>query len=219
MTGKEIWKSKGYGEFSAFCSPLLIEHGGKKYLITMTAKSVISVDAETGELAWRWGDLKYKYPDHPSTPIYQDGCLFVNDGGDGGSSKLKIATDGKSVETIWTLTSLDFVLGGGLLMENRVYHPSAAKKGWVCADWNTGAELYATSVIPAGSIISAEGMLYCFAQSGQFALLKPTETEFQVKGQFKVPGDKRDHWAHPVIYNGKLFVRYLNTLWVYDVKK
>ena len=220
MDGSEIWKSKGYGEKSAFCSPLLINHGGKKYVVTMTALSLLSLDAETGELAWRWGDLKYQYPDHPSTPIYSDGFLFVNDGGAGGSSKLKIAADGKSVETVWNAASLDYTLGGAVLMNNKIFAGSETKKGWVCVDWNSGNELYMTDTIPFGSVIAAEGLLYCFSNTGDFGLFNPTETEFQLKGKFNTPeGNKREHWAHPVIYNGRLYVRYGKTLWVYDIKK
>ena len=217
--GSEIWKSKGYGEKSSFCSPLLIKHGEKKYFITMTAKSVISIDVENGELAWRWGDLIYKYPDHPSTPIYSDGCLFINDGGAGGSTKLKIADDGKSVEKIWTAGALDYVLGGAVLMEDRIYAGSESKKGWLCVDWNTGNEVYMTDTISHGSIIAAEGLLYCYSVAGDFVLMKPVSDGFELKGTFKMPGSKRDHWAHPVINNGRLFVRYDNTLKVFDIKK
>lgn len=219
MNGNVIWKSKGNGEISAYCAPLLIEYGTRKYLITITAKSVISIDAETGEFMWRWGDLKYKYPNHPSTPIYSEGFLYVNDGGEGGSSKLKIAADGRSVEKIWTNLSLDDVLGGAILMNNRIYSSSYSKKGWCCVDWNTGNEVYFTDTIPNGSLISAEGLLYCYAISGEFGILKPTETGFELKGSFKVPENKRDHWAIPVINDGRLYVRYNNSLWVYDIKK
>lgn len=218
MNGELIWKSKGNGETSAYCSPLLIEFGGRKYLITITAKSVISIDAETGEFMWKWGDLKYKYPNHPSTPIFSDGCLYVNDGGEGGSSKLKISEDGKSVDLLWTNKSLDDVLGGAILLNNRIYSASSSKKGWICADWNSGEELFMTDSIPGGSLISADGLLYCYSVSGEFCLMKPTENKFEIKGLFKVDGNKRDHWAIPVINNGRLYVRYNNSLWVYDIK-
>lgn len=219
INGELIWKSKGNGEISAYCSPLLIELGGRKYIITITAKSVISIDAGTGEMMWRWGDLKYKYPNHPSTPIFSDGCLYVNDGGAGGSSKLRIAADGRSVETVWTNNSLDDVLGGAILMNDRIFTASSSKKGWICADWNTGNELYMTDTIPGGSLIAAEGLLYCYSVSGEFGLFQPGDTGFNLKGLFKVEGTKRDHWALPVIKDGRLYVRYNTSLWVYDIKK
>ena len=38
-------------------------------------------------------------------------------------------------------------------------------------------------------------------------------------GRFRlVPGNKRDMWAHPVIHQGRLYVRYHDTLWCFDIR-
>ncbi len=52
-SGKAIWKIKADGETSGYCSPCLVEHGDRRLLITMTGKSIIGIDADTGEYLWR----------------------------------------------------------------------------------------------------------------------------------------------------------------------
>jgi hypothetical protein len=50
-------------------------------------------------------------------------------------------------------------------------------------------------------------------------LLSPTKTSFGVKGRFQlVEGRKSDVWPHPVVLNGRLYLRYHETLWCFDVR-
>ena len=67
--------------------------------------------------------------------------------------------------------------------------------------------------------IKAEGLLYCFGFSGKFELIKPSATGFETKGSFQVGDDDYNHWAHPVIKDGRLYIRHKETLWVYQIGK
>ena len=51
-TGKLIWSSPGNGEVSAYCSPLLITLPTRKIVVTLTEKSILGLDAETGKKLW-----------------------------------------------------------------------------------------------------------------------------------------------------------------------
>ena len=74
-------------------------------------------------------------------------------------------------------------------------------------------------MIDAGSIIAADGMLYCFAFNGEFALVEPSIRGFKVMGSMQIAGKRPDHWAHPVIYKGILYIRYANELLAYNIKQ
>ena len=218
MTGEELWSSKGNSEISAFCSPKLIVHNEKKFFITMTDSTIFSVDVENGNVAWKISELIYRFPDHPNTPIYKDGYLLYMDGGKGGSVMLKLSDDGYSFEKVWASEILDMVIGNSVVLDGKIYSASTKEKAWVCVDWKTGEKLYSSDAIPGGSIISADGLLFCHSFKGEFGLFKPTETGFELKGLFKVDGKKSDHWAHPVIKDGRLYVRYHDSLLVYKIK-
>ena len=67
-------------------------------------------------------------------------------------------------------------------------------------------------------IFLVDGMLYLFSDNGNMALAKPADTDFEVTGRLKIkdPG-KRPTWAHPVVFGGRLCLRYGDKLGVYDV--
>jgi hypothetical protein len=70
-----------------------------------------------------------------------------------------------------------------------------------------------------GSIIAADGLLYIYDESGEVALVEPTIAGFKKISAFKVPFGSAQHWAHPVIENGRLYIRHGNSLMVYNIKK
>jgi len=50
------------------------------------------------------------------------------------------------------------------------------------------------------------------------ALAEGTPEHFTIISTFKVPLGTAQHWAHPVIADGKLYIRHNNALMVYDIK-
>ena len=62
--------------------------------------------------------------------------------------------------------------------------------------------------------------LYCLDESGTVALLKWGNDGLETAGRFRLYSKRtRDAWAHPVLLDGQLYLRYHDTLWCYDVKK
>ena len=78
---------------------------------------------------------------------------------------------------------------------------------------------YYTRTFSPGTVIYADGLLYCLSYMGDLGILEPKEDEFIVKGKIKLPKEKDIHVAHPVIKDGKLFIRYMDSLWVYSIAK
>ena len=79
--------------------------------------------------------------------------------------------------------------------------------------------MYATEWLGKGAIAFADGMLYCYEEKqGMIALVKPTPEKFDIVSSFKVPMGTGQHWAHPVIFDGRLYIRHGDALMVYDIK-
>jgi len=69
-----------------------------------------------------------------------------------------------------------------------------------------------------GSIISADGMLYCYDEkNGNIALAKATHEGYDVISSFKVPIGDGPHWSHPVIRDGVLYIRHGKALMAYSI--
>jgi len=111
-------------------------------------------------------------------------------------------------------------MGGAIKFGNYVYatgHESS--RYWHCVDWNTGKTMYKSNLLGGqGVTIAADGMLYCYSEKGDMALVRPTPEKFDVVSQFRITMGTDQHWAHPVIYDGVLYVRHGNTLMAYKIK-
>lgn len=218
-TGKLIWSSAGNSETSAYNSPLLIKLPARKILVTMTEKSILGIDAETGKKLWNFEQVN-QYAVHANTPLYSNGYLYCVSGYGTGGVMLKLSADGSSVEKAWKNAAIDSRMGGMVLLNGKIYGFGDKTKGLHCLDWKTGKELaYDKMNGRMGSIIAAEGLLYTYDESGEVALIEPTLTGFKKISGFKIPFGSAQHWAHPVIENGRLYIRHGNSLMVYDIRK
>lgn len=214
-TGKLIWQSKGMGEISAYCSPIIIDRGGKRILITQTAQHILGLDASNGDVLWTFLH-ENKYSVQANSPTYLDGQVYIVSGYGKGGVLLDIAEDGKSVTEVWTNSTLDDRFGGVVLVDGKIYGGSD-KKAWHCIDWKTGEELYSSKMMKNGNIIFADGLLYCYSDDGKVGIVDPNSNDFSLISSFEVPLGEKFHWAHLVIFDQKLYVRHGASLMVYDI--
>jgi len=94
---------------------------------------------------------------------------------------------------------------------------SIKRVSWLALDWQTGRPRYERTDLTTGAAVYADGRLYCLCEDGRAALLRSTPARFELDGQFRLLPEKvADAWAHPVLFGGRLYLRY-HSLWCYDV--
>ena len=221
-TGDVVWASESMGGKSSYCSPMLVEMGETKLIVTMTDHHIIGIDAENGEILWTHDSALYQGKAkgiNPNTPIYHDGSLYVTSGYGKGGAKLKLSADGRKVESQeWVNLDLDCHHGGVVRVGGYIYG-SNFKGKWLCLDWQSGRTMYQVEWIAKGSVSYADGMLYCYEEkNGTVALVKASPEAFDVVSSFTVSQGEGMHWAHPVICNGRLYIRHGNVLAAYDIR-
>lgn len=215
-TGSLIWKAKPNGEKSAYCSPAIVKLANRNLLVTHTGNVIIGVDAETGELLWSF-DHPNKYAIQPNTPVYKDGLLYCFSGYGQGGVMLKVADDGASVTEQWRNASLDNQMGGVILLDGKIYGSGHSNKEWFCLDWKTGETLYSSKMLGRGNVVFADGKLYCYADTGEIALVDVSNASYNKLSSFRVTMGEKQHWAHLVIHNKRMYVRHGSTLMVYSI--
>jgi outer membrane protein assembly factor BamB len=222
FTGEKIWASPGFKEKATYCSPIVFNHNGKKLIANLTASSIIGLDANTGEMYWRihqFQDNKI----HANTPVYYDGNLIVSSASRKDSSglvSLKLSPDGKKAEIAWRNKEFINLQSGFVLKDGHVYGSAHIQPKWFCIDAQTGQTKYIAKELGGGPVIYADGLFYCYAEKdGEMALAEGTPEQFRIISKFKVPLGTAQHWAHPVIADGKLYIRHNNALMVYDIRK
>ncbi len=218
FTGDVIWSSQGSGNLSAYCSPLLINHNGKKILVTMMQNHITGLDAENGNVLWLHPYANFRNI-HPNTPIYHDGYIYAFSGYGKGGVKLRLNPEGDQVSEVWFNENLDPQLGGAVLVDGFIYGSGDRNRFWFCVDWETGETMFRSRDIDKGNVIWADGRLYCYTERGELALLEPGREGFIIRGQTEVTLGSAQHWAHLVINDGILYVRRGNALMAYDIRQ
>ena len=233
-TGKTVWKSKSLNDYSAYVSPIIIHENNMDIIINVLANNLIGINAKNGEILFHtdYGGIDNEnalkiWPGAPFTntisPLYYDHEIYVTSGYNHVGVKFSLKNDFSKAEVSWIDTVLDVHHGGAVLIDGYIYGSNWINNGmgnWCCINWETGEIMYETKWINKGSIISAEGMLYCYDEKhGNIALVKVNPEKFQVVSSFKVPFGSGPHWSHPVIKNGVLYVRHGGALMAYDIKE
>ena len=223
FTGETIWTSKGNGQLSAYCSPLRIEHNNTHLVVTMTAESIIGIDAESGEAYWNVEQRQTNYI-HANTPIYHDGKILCSSSSDNkseadGTVLLQLSDDDKNANILWRNRDITNLMGGVILKDGYIYGSKYRSSEWYCLDWKTGELKYIATPMRNGVIISADGLFYCYAESGELALVDANHQDFNIISKFTIHMGTEQHWAHPVINQGRLYVRHGDALMAYDIAK
>ena len=217
QTGDLVWIGKGNGEKPAYNSPRIIEANGKQILVTYSQYSFMGIDAKTGILLWS-ESFESKYPNHANTILYEDGAIYTAAPIGHGLLKYDLAEDGTSITKVWHDTLIGNYFGGLIKLGDKLYTGAGGRsKFTVVVDANTGA-IKDSLETGNGSIIFADDMLYTYSHKrGQVCLIDPTN--FEITGTFKVKKGSNEHFSHPVIKNGVLYIRHGNALLAYDIKK
>jgi outer membrane protein assembly factor BamB len=230
-TGAVLWQSKELTDPAGYASPVLAELGGVRQYVQQTMKGVVGVAAD-GKLLWSYPRAEYRTAVIP-TAIVHDGMVYGVAGYGAGASLLKLTrVDGKfGVENLYDDVArrlMDDKHEGVVAFGNWIFGWSDAARGkWVCQDYKTGKEVWSAKELGRGSITCADGHLYCYGEKDGTCVLVPATAEGWVeKGRFKIPkhGDHSDFkvkdavWTHPVVANGRLYLRDQQYLFCYDVK-
>ena len=226
-TGKVVWECKGAGDKPGYASPILVEYKGLRQIVTAMSESIIGVRASDGKLLWRYPHKVYA-DENITTPIFHEGFLIVSGCVRKGTTSLRLEVSGEScsVKQQWHNRTLDNKQGGIILADGRLYGyaESGRSTPWTCIDFKSGKTIFRSAPVRSsykykmGCLTYADGMFYLYADNGNMALAKATDTGFEVTGRLKIknPG-KNPTWAHPVVCGGRLYIRSGDKLGVYIV--
>ncbi|MEI7904657.1 MAG: PQQ-binding-like beta-propeller repeat protein [Candidatus Firestonebacteria bacterium] len=216
-TGKQVWATPNpINEVASYCSPNIVEYKGMKLILTMTQKSVICVNAKTGELLWN-APHKTSYDVNATTPVLFEGLVYVTSGYGVGNDCFEIETGNKSVKKAWSTKSMDNHHGGVVSLNGFVY--GSGERSWFCIDLKTGKDMWENKGVGKGSVTYADGLLYTLSERGKVGIVEAVTDKFNLLSSFQLPKESTDpFWAHPVVIGCRLYIRHDQNLYVLDVK-
>ncbi len=227
--GSEVWTcAVKEGDPAAYASAIVVTVGGVKQYVQFVQGGVIAADAKTGRFLWRYDETKDQAANIP-TPVFHDDCVFTSTSRNGsGLNRIKVRSDEVSSEQVYFNKTALNSIGGVVLVGDYVYGTNGRGE-LVCMDFKTGKVKWQERSVGAAALCYADGMLYVRGQGGtglvpetvksKVALVEATPDGYREKGRFEQPSHgMRPAWPHPVVANGRLYLRDLGVLLCYDVK-
>ena len=222
QTGALAWQSKEITDSASYSSLYPIEFGGKRQYIQLSDKHVYAVAADSGKVLWQ--AARDGRTAVIPTPVFKDGIVFVTSGYGVGCNAFKVTAQGDTftAEQIYANKDMADHHGGVILVGDYVYGHSDTGGKLKCLELKTGKVVWEDKCVGKGSVTCADGMLYVRAESGAgaVALVEATPDGYKEAGRFDQPERSRNNsWPHPVVADGKLYLRDQDLLLCYDVKK
>ncbi len=220
-SGETIWKAAvPKGDGAHYSSAIVAEIAGQRQYIQFVAGGVISVGASDGEFLWRY-DAPHNGTANCSTPIFSDGRVFAASsyGTGGGLAEISKADGKYDAKQVYFEKKMQNHHGGMVLVDGYLYGEGGGRLR--CIEFKTGNAGWDDGKPGKGSIAYADGLLYYRneGKDGEVFLVEANSKEYVEKGRFKQPErSKHNAWPHPVIANGKLYLRDQNVLLCYDIK-
>jgi outer membrane protein assembly factor BamB len=220
MTGKVLWQSKEFTEPAHYSSIVPAQINGLPQYVQRTEKAVIGISPRDGKLLWQTS-----FPGRTAvipTPIVRGNDVYVT-AGYGAGCKLVRIEPGNKVTEVYQNKVMKNHHGGVILVGDHLY--GYADPGWACQEFKTGDLVWNHRKFGKGAIGYADGMLYCLEESsGTVALIEASPEGWKEHGRFtlapqtKIRSSSGRIWTHPVISNGKLYLRDQDLIHCYDVK-
>jgi len=217
-SGELIWKSME-GEVG-YSAPALITIDGETKLLIYHGKGLACLEPETGKMLWNvpW---ETEYCVNATTPLVDNQIVFHTSGYNMGSQAIKADKGGYKV--LWKNTDFAAQHSDPILINGFIYGYSGEstqnKGAFKCIELATGKEMWPTNEIGWGTSTFVDGYLICLDIKGNLFLVKPNSSKFEKMGELKGTFStvSLPEWTIPVVANGKLYVRYLQTLVCYDL--
>lgn len=228
-TGKKLWTCAagnigGNGTDGAgYSSAVPARVGSVQLYVQQYGRGVIGVEAATGRLLWSYTGVANSTA-NIMTPIVQGDLVFVSNAYGSGSACLKMTAQGNNVRVseVYRLPAnvLQNHHGGLVAVGGYVYGGHGQNRGQpTCIELNTGKVMWQSRAPASGSaaVLAADGMLYFRYDNGLLALIHADPTGYRLASSFQVPTARGPAWAHPVIVDGRLYLRHDDILLCYEV--
>jgi outer membrane protein assembly factor BamB len=218
-TGEYVWKARApEGDRAEYSSVVIADVAGQKQYIQFLAGGVVGFKADDGAFLW-----EYNHPANGtancSTPVYHDGCVFAASayGTGGGLARLTRDGDRTTAKEVYFRSEMQNHHGGLVLVDGYLYGEGGGQL--YCIDFKSGKVMWHEGRPGKGSIASADGRLYYRSEGGPVTLVEANPKKYVERGRFEPPKGNHSAWAHPVLANGKLYLRHADLLLCYDVKR
>ena len=215
-TGKTLWQTSEWTDPAGYSSVIIATINDVRQYVQLTGKSVVGIDPTSGKILWQ--------AERPgktaviTTPVVHENIVWVTSSYGVGCNAFRIEKkDGKwSAEEIHSSRKFANHHGGVIELKGHVFGSSGGT--FACMNIKSGELIYRERSAGKGATVYADGHFYLRSENGPVALIEASSKELKEVSSFEQPerSDKKA-WPHPVIANGKLYLRDQDLLLCYDL--
>jgi outer membrane protein assembly factor BamB len=175
----------------------------------------VGLDERDGRLLW-----EYQRPANDTanaaTPIVRANRIFISSDYGTGGGVVEIKPDNKAQEIYFTKDMRNHH-SSSVLIGDYLYGFSGSIL--TAMKFDTGEIAWRDRSVGKGSLVYADGNLYCLSENGVVGLVEATAAGYKEKGRFRIEQGSLPTWAHPVVAGGRLYLRDQDTIYAYDVRE
>ncbi len=211
--GSVIWKSQS--DEAGYSSAIPMEVNGGTQVVFFTGSRAVGLDLKDGRLLWEYARPSNRTA-NAATPIARGNRVFISSDYGTGGGVVEIKPDGTAQE-IWFTKDMRNHHSSSVLVGDHLYGFSSSIL--TAMKFDTGEVAWRDRSVGKGSLVYADGRLYCFSERGVVGLVEATPTGYAEKGRFKIEAGSVETWTHPVVAGGRLYLRDQDTIYAYDVRQ
>jgi outer membrane protein assembly factor BamB len=213
--GSVLWRSQG--DQAGYSSGILHEIGGIPQGIFFTGERALAVDTRDGRLLWSYARVSNRTA-NIATPIARGNRVFLSSDYGTGAALLELTPNGNSVNAkeVYFTNEMRNHHASSVLVGEHLYGFSS--NILTAMKFDTGEVAWRDRSVGKGSVIFADDRLYLFSENGVVGLAEANPTGYREHGRFQLKTGSLPTWSHPVVANGKLFLRDQDTIYAYSVR-
>ena len=208
-----IWKSQS--DKAGYSSAIPVQVNGGTQVVFFTHQRAVGLDLKDGKLLWEYAKPANNVA-NAATPIARGNRVFISSDYGTGGGVVEIKPDG-SAQEVWFTKDMRNHHSSSVLVGDYLYGFSSAIL--TAIKFDTGEIAWRDRSVGKGSLVYADGRLYCFSERGVMGLVEATPTGYVERGRFKIEAGSLETWTHPVVAGGRLYLRDQDTIYAYDIRQ
>lgn len=214
--GSVIWKS--LGDEPGYSSAVLHEASGVREAIYFTAERALGVDVETGKLLWSYNQVANQTA-NIATPIVRGNHVFLSSAYGTGAALLELtpAPNKVTARQVYFTRDMRNHHASSVLVGDHLYGFSDAIL--TAMKFDSGQVAWRDRSVGKGSVIFVDDRLYLYSEQGVVGLAEANPAGYREHGRFQIRAGNAPTWSHPIVSNGKFFIRDQDNIYAYDVRQ
>jgi outer membrane protein assembly factor BamB len=214
--GTVLWKTQS--DKAGYSSAIALQVGGKTQVVFFTQERALGIDPADGKVLWEYARPSNNVA-NVATPVARANRVWISSDYGTGGGLVEIRADAKGVTAseVYFTKEMRNHHSSSILVGDHLYGFSS---GILTAmRFDTGEVAWKDRSVGKGSLVYADGHLYCLSENGVVGLVEATPAAYREKGRFRIQQENLPTWAHPVIAGGRLYIRDQDTIYAYDVRE